>query len=87
MGRPWKGRVGCGTTKPASIVVFVTKGCVKVYKQNKEVGIMGRGDGRTRKGKIFKRSYGKTRPKTKVVAVKASTAAKKPAAKPATAKK
>ena len=36
---------------------------------------MGKGDKRTRKGKIFKSSYGKTRPH--------HPAAKKPAAKPA----
>lgn len=43
---------------------------------------MGRGDKRTRKGKIFKGSYGKTRPRgTKKAAAAVKTAAKAPARK------
>ena len=38
---------------------------------------MGRGDKRTTKGKIFKGSYGVTRPHTKKVAVKTKKAAAK----------
>jgi len=41
---------------------------------------MGRGDARTRKGKIFKGSYGKSRPhKVKKAAEPRSTSAKTPA--------
>ena len=43
---------------------------------------MGRGDARTRKGKIFKGSYGKTRPhKVKKAAGARAGAAKTPARK------
>jgi 30S ribosomal protein S31 len=43
---------------------------------------MGRGDARTRKGKIFKGSYGKTRPhKVKKAAAGRTGAAKTPARK------
>jgi len=43
---------------------------------------MGRGDKRTRKGKIFKGSYGKTRPRGPKTAVAAAkTPAKAPARK------
>lgn len=44
---------------------------------------MGRGDKKTKKGKIFMGSFGKSRPVTK----KTETAAGKAAAKKATAKK
>ena len=37
---------------------------------------MGKGDGRSRRGKIFKGSYGNTRPKTRKKTVKKSTAVK-----------
>ena len=40
---------------------------------------MGKGDKRTRRGKIFKGSFGKKRPKT----ITAAAAYKKPAAEPA----
>ena len=44
---------------------------------------MGRGDRKTRKGKISIRSYGNSRPHTaKKAAAKGSTVAKKTAAKP-----
>ena len=42
---------------------------------------MGRGDARTRKGKIFKGSYGKTRPHKVKKAAVARTSAKTPARK------
>lgn len=43
---------------------------------------MGRGDKRTRKGKIFKGSYGNTRPRgTKKAAAAGKTAAKAPSRK------
>lgn len=47
---------------------------------------MGRGDSRTRKGKIFKGSYGNVRPKSKnekVTKVTTAKAAAKPKAAPA----
>jgi len=37
---------------------------------------MGRGDKRTKKGKIFKGTFGNSRPKTKTVAAKAKDKAK-----------
>jgi 30S ribosomal protein S31 len=46
---------------------------------------MGRGDKKTKKGKIFKGSFGKSRPANPVTAKK--TAAKKAAAASAAAKK
>jgi len=50
---------------------------------------MGKGDRKTRKGKISIRSYGNVRPHTekKDAAVKPATSAPKAAAKPAAAKK
>ncbi|MBT5977984.1 MAG: 30S ribosomal protein THX, partial [Flavobacteriales bacterium] len=51
---------------------------------------MGKGDRKSTKGKRFKGSYGKTRPRKKPVVIappKKKAAAKKAAAKPATAKK
>ncbi|CAN5271050.1 hypothetical protein BH20ACI2_BH20ACI2_16340 [soil metagenome] len=46
---------------------------------------MGKGDKRTRRGKIFTGSYGKTRPKRKKVTVQAAPAEKKPAKRKAKA--
>ncbi len=40
--------------------------------------VMGKGDRRTKRGKIFQGSTGKTRPKGKRKKNKAATAAKKP---------
>jgi 30S ribosomal protein S31 len=48
--------------------------CGALESTTREANIMGKGDKRTRKGKIFKSSYGKTRP---------HHPAKKAAAKPA----
>jgi len=47
--------------------------------------LVGKGDRRTRRGKIYAGSFGKTRPKAPKAGVKkpAATAAAKPAAKPA----
>ena len=47
---------------------------------------MGRGDKKTKKGKIFKDSFGKTRPANPVKPVKKAAASTTPAAAPAAAK-
>jgi len=47
---------------------------------------MGRGDRKTKKGKISIRSYGNTRPHAEKKAVGSATAVAKPAAKPAVKK-
>lgn len=46
---------------------------------------MGKGDKRTRRGKIFAGSFGKTRPKSKKKAFKAEPVAEKPAKRKAKA--
>jgi 30S ribosomal protein S31 len=48
---------------------------------------MGKGDKRSRRGKIFAGSYGKTRPKHKKKAVVANAAAAEPAPKKTVRKK
>ena len=46
----------------------------------KQVKIMGKGDRKTKKGKIHKGSYGVRRPKKKITAALAPVAKKKPTA-------
>lgn len=42
---------------------------------------MGKGDSRSRRGKIFKKSFGKSRPKARHLREKTGKTAKKPAKK------
>ena len=62
-----------------------TRGSTRAVQFETRTGdIMGKGDARTRKGKIFKGSYGKSRPhKVKKGAAAAPGAAKAPARRPA----
>ena len=48
---------------------------------------MGKGDIRTKKGKIYRGTYGNTRKKAKAESAAPAAAKKAPAAKPAAAKK
>jgi 30S ribosomal protein S31 len=52
----------------------------RIFDLKKEV-IMGRGDKRSRKGKIFAGSYGKTRPKHKKATAPAQSVEKAPKSK------
>jgi 30S ribosomal protein S31 len=73
--------------RPAAPALTARRGAI--LRNDQEFSAMGKGDSRTRKGKISTGSYGNARPHTAVIANKPAAAApaKKAPAKKAPAKK